>query len=73
MLYDLDWKLPRKPYVVVGPQFLAVPIDAKSGFAETVNCFLTAGKADYCVDFDLLHWNSGRTIGRFANCRYRPA
>lgn len=71
MLYDLDWKLPKEPRVVVGPTFFKVPIDAKEGFIETVNCFLTAGDSGKCVNFDVLHWQTGKAVGRFSNCRFR--
>ena len=73
VLYDLDWKSGRvEPRVVVGPTFMTMTIDAKEGFAETVNCFLMAGEAGKCVNFNLLHWQSGKPVGAFRNCRYRP-
>lgn len=72
LLYDLDWKSGRDmPRVVVGPTFFTVPIDAKEGFAATVNCFLMAGDSGKCVNFDVLHWQTGKAVGRFNNCRFR--
>lgn len=45
VLYDMDWKSPKEPKVVAGPTFFQMPIDAKEGFTETVNCF-TLGLPD---------------------------
>lgn len=71
MLYAFNWKPPKESYVVVGATFMEVPIDAKEGFAETVNCFLMAGETGKCMNFDVLHWQTGKAIGRFQNCRFR--
>ena len=71
VLYDLDWKLPKEPRVVAGPTFFSMPIDAKEGFVDTVNCFLTAGQAGKCVNFDVLHWQTGKAIGRFSYCKFK--
>lgn len=65
VLHDFGWDPPAPPRVVVGPTFITMPIDAKQGFAEAVNCFL-AGGGPGRVDFDLLHWQTGRPIYRFA-------
>jgi hypothetical protein len=70
MLHDLDWQLPSEPRVVAGPTFFSVAIDAKEGFAETVNCFLVAGEQDKCVNFSVLDWKTGLQVGRFENCRF---
>ncbi|MER2518605.1 MAG: hypothetical protein ABTR92_19775 [Candidatus Accumulibacter phosphatis] len=70
VLYDMQWKSPREPRVVVGPTFLKMPIDGKEGFAATVNCFLMAGDTGKCVNFDTLHWQTGKALGRFSNCRF---
>ncbi|MEM5296935.1 hypothetical protein VSR82_21715 [Burkholderia sp. JPY481] len=67
MLYDLDWKPPREPKVVAGPTFSKVGIDAKEGFAETVNCFLMAGQSGKYVNFDVLDWRTGKSVGRYSN------
>lgn len=71
VLHAFDWKPPAEPHVVVGATFLDLPIDAKEGFAETVNCFLMAGETGKCTNFDVLHWQTGKAIGRFKNCRFR--
>lgn len=65
VLYALDWKLPKEPHVVVGPTFMDMPIDGKEGFAETLNCFLLAGDSNNLISFDLLHWQTGNSVGRF--------
>lgn len=70
VLYDLDWKSGREPRVVAGRTFFNLPIDAKEGFVETVNCFLMTGK-NQCVNFDVLHWQTGKAVGRFSNCRFK--
>jgi hypothetical protein len=66
MLHDFGWDPPREPHVVVGPTFFDVPIDAKQGLAETINCFLVSGKRGEDVPFDLLHWQTGKPVGRFS-------
>lgn len=71
MLHNLDWKLPKEPKVVVGPTFIQMPIDAKEGFVDTVNCFLMAGESGKCVNFSVLRWQTGKAIGRFSNCRFK--
>ena len=64
VLYDLEWKR-AMPKVVVGPTFYSIPIDAKQGFADTVNCFLMTGKSNY-IDFDLLDWQTGKLVARYS-------
>jgi hypothetical protein len=71
VLYDLDWKAPHEPRVVVGPTFFNLPIDAKEQFAKTVNCFLMAGDTSDCLNFDVLHWRTGKAVGRFSLCKYK--
>ena len=66
LLYDLDWKSPEEPYVVVGPTFYDVPIDVKEGVAQTVSCFVNAGDTEHRVPFDLLDWKTGKPIARFS-------
>lgn len=71
LLYAFDWKPPAAPYVVVGPTFFKIPIDAKQGFGETLNCFLMAGETGKCVQFPLLHWQTGKQVARFHNCKLK--
>lgn len=71
VLYDLQWEKAREPRVVVGPTFFRMPIDAKEGFVDTVNCFLMAGEAGKCINFPVRSWNTGKAVGRFENCRYK--
>ena len=63
-LYDLEWKR-AMPKVVVGPTFYSIPIDAKQGLADTVNCFLMAGKSNY-IDFDVLDWQTGKRVAEYS-------
>lgn len=65
LLYDLklDGEIPR---VVAGPTFFAVPIDAKQGFADTVNCFLTIGQPLY-INFEILDYQTGKSVGSYRN------
>jgi hypothetical protein len=63
LLYDL--KMDPLPRVVVGPTFYKIPLDAKQGFADTVNCFVTAGKDEY-VNFDLLDYRSGHVVAEYS-------
>jgi len=71
VLYAFDWKPPKEPYVVAGKTFFAIAIDAKEGFAETVSCFLVAGESGKCANFNILHWQTGKAVGRFQNCRLK--
>lgn len=71
VLYDLDWKLPNEPKVIVGPTFFNLPFDAKENFVFTVNCFLMAGDEDKFVDFNLLDWKSNKRVGRFSRGKFK--
>ena len=70
VLYDLKWK-GATPHVVAGPTYYKMPFDAKEGFAETVNCFLMAGKSG-CLTFEIKHWREGKAYERFHMCKLRP-
>lgn len=70
-LYDMQWHSPREPRVVVGPTFFRLPIDGKESFVAVVNCFLMVGDPGRCVNFDTLHWQTGKAVGRFENCRFK--
>lgn len=71
VLYAFDWKPPKEPHVVAGKTFFSISIDAKEGFAETLSCFLVAGDTSKCANFDILHWQTGKAVGRFQNCRLK--
>ena len=43
VLYDFKMKGAR-PQVFVGPTWFSMPVDAKEGFHETVQCYVTAGE-----------------------------
>ena len=70
VLYDLDWKPPTEPKVIAGKTFFSISIDAKEGFAETVNCFLVAGDQKF-VNFDILSWKTGTSVGRFSYGKFK--
>ena len=70
LLYDLAWDVPKEPRVLVGPTFFTIPIDAKKGFVETVNCFLVGGEQDKYVNFDVLDWRTGKAVGRYSNGQF---
>lgn len=58
---------------MAGSTYYQLGYDAKEGFAETVNCFLTGGSAAArCVNFDVKHWRTGKATDRFSNCRLKP-
>ena len=63
LLYDL--KIDPLPRVIVGPTFYTVPLDAKQGFADTVNCFLMTGEDKY-INFDLLDYRTGKRVARYS-------
>lgn len=71
VLYDLDWNGKKPPKVVAGKTFFTLPIDAKEGFAETVNCFLMVGDLDKFIDFEILDWRTGKPVGKFSYGRYK--
>jgi hypothetical protein len=66
LLYDMDWKGTAEPRVVVGPTFYSIPIDAKEGFVETLNCFFMAGESGKYINFDLLDWRTGNPVARYS-------
>ena len=72
ILYDMSWDGKSEPRIIVGPTFMDIAIDAKEGLASTVNCFLMVGDESKCVNFDLLHWQTGKAVGRFSYCAYKP-
>lgn len=71
VLRDLKWDGRSEPLVVIGPTFKSMAFDGKQGFVATVNCFLTAGKNDACVSFDVIEWRNGTAIGRYSACRLK--
>jgi hypothetical protein len=65
VLYDLDWQHGSTPRVVAGPTFFTIPIDAKEGFADTVNCFLMAGEGG-AINFNILDWRTGKVAAKYS-------
>lgn len=73
VLHALDWQKGKLPHVVAGRTYYQMPFDAKEGFAETVNCFLTGGEPKKsCVSFDIKHWQTGKPTEAFRNCKLKP-
>lgn len=71
VLHALDWKPPKAPYIVAGPTFFSMPIDAKEGFAETLNCFFSVGDSGQCLDLNILHWQTGKVAARWSWCKLK--
>jgi hypothetical protein len=72
VLYAFTWENPaREAHVVVGPTFFKMAFEYKESFAATVSCFLSAGDAKLCANFDVLHWQTGKAVGRFNNCKFK--
>lgn len=69
LLYDIDWKVPGEPRVLVGPTFFTAAIDVKEGLAETISCFINGGRPAHAVPFDLRHWRTGEPVYRFSGGR----
>ena len=63
LLHDLT--IGPLPRVVVGPTFYTIPLEAKQGFADTVNCFLMTGQDSY-VNFDLLDYQTGHVVAEYS-------
>jgi hypothetical protein len=60
LLYDIGAR-GASVHVLVGPTYFTVPIDAKQGFAATVNCVLMKGTGGG-MPFDLIHWQTGKKV-----------
>jgi hypothetical protein len=71
VLYDFDWPNGGRsePVVTAGPTFFRLPIDGKTEFARTVNCFTTVGDDKQCMSFNILHWQTGKVAGRWYACK----
>lgn len=67
MLYDIGGK-GASIQVFVGPTYFTVPIDAKKGFVEVVNCVLVKGSGGG-VPFDLIHWQTGKRVAQWNGYR----
>ena len=71
ILHALDWKPPKRPYIAAGRTFFDLPIDAKEGFAEALNCFFSAGATGQCVELNILHWQTGNVAARWSGCKLK--
>lgn len=67
----MEWASPKEPKVMAGATYYRMPYDAKTGFAETLNCFFNAGKTG-CQSFNITHWRSGKITDRFSRCDLKP-
>lgn len=59
------------PKVMVGPGFHKITREARAELAAAINCWFTQAEPDACVDFDLVHWTTGMTLGRWKGCKYQ--
>jgi hypothetical protein len=71
ILHDMDWKEGQDPYVVIGPEYAGLRSTQKEALANTVNCFLTAGK-DSCIAFALRDWQTEKPVAQYSLCRLKP-
>ena len=67
MLYDIVGRGARIQ-VLVGPTEFTVPIDAKKGFVEVVNCVMVKGTGGG-VPFELIHWQTGKRVASWNGYR----
>lgn len=67
MLYDIGGHGARIQ-VFVGPTYFTVPIDAKKGFVEVVNCVMVKGTGGG-VPFELIHWQTGKRVANWNGYR----
>ena len=65
LLYNMDLKRGLPKVWVREPDFDELPIDAKEGFADTVNCFLMVGRNTY-ITFDLLDSRSSKVVATYS-------
>jgi hypothetical protein len=68
MLYEIGGRGARIK-VFVGPTYFNVPVDAKEGFAQVVNCVLMEGKGGG-IPFELLHWQTGKRVASWNGYRF---
>ncbi len=71
VLHNLTWDKGQPPQVTVGRIFFTLPIEAKENFADTVSCFLMEGDPGRCVNFPFRHWQTGKRVGEYSNCRVK--
>lgn len=70
LLFDLAWNPPKPPHVVVGHTYFRLRSDAREGFAQTVNCFLMAGRGDRYINFPIKDQRNN-VVGKWENGRLR--
>lgn len=66
ILSELSWAPPAEPHVLAGPAYAHLSAEAQRGFANSINCFLTAGRPDAVLSFNILDAQSGKPVARYA-------
>jgi hypothetical protein len=66
VVYDIQWDGKTYPRVMVGPTFFNMALDAKQGFADTLNCFFMVGEHGKYIEIEFLDWRTGKSIGRYS-------
>ena len=56
--------------VVAGPEFLKMKFSDRQKTIADVNCLAVGGNGGTLI-FDVLHWQSGKRIGRFATGKFK--
>lgn len=69
---DIRLSKGRDPAVMVGAGFFKLPYGSREGFARAMSCLLVQGETGVCMNFDMLHWQSGAPVARYENCVYKP-
>lgn len=72
-LYSVTLQQGEAPRVLVGPRFFLTSIDDKAIAAKMVSCKATGHSGAPCADFDVLHWQTGKAVGRFEACKLKLA
>ena len=65
LLYDLKFEGPS-PQIFVGPTWYTLPLDAKEGFHDTVQCFVNAGGGGVNVSTQYRDWRTGKIVAEVA-------
>jgi hypothetical protein len=56
--------------IVAGREFFNLAYDQRKPAVEAVNCLLMQGKGG-AIPFDVLHWQTGKVIGRFSGWDFK--
>lgn len=63
-LYDLKVR-GGELIVYAGWRFYTLPFDYKEEFARAISCVIVKGDPKMRAEFTIVHWQSGKTFGRF--------